>query len=166
MRLDTTDAYLLLGSNMGDSKKILETATAMIAQQVGYVKAISSFYATEAWGKTDQPAFINQALMVNTALTARQLLDTVLAIEQKIGRVRIEKWGARLIDIDIIFFGNEIINQPDLVVPHPYMHVRRFVLLPMEEIAPGFLHPVHHKSIKTLNHQLDDDLSVVKLAQQ
>ena len=164
MVLDQNKVYLLLGSNMGARLQLLEEAIKNISIQVGKVTAQSSIYETAAWGKTDQPGFLNVAVEVTTALTPLEVLSSALAIEAQLGRVREEKWGTRLIDIDIIFYNNEVLSIPNqLEIPHPEMRNRKFVLVPLVEIAPEMLHPVFHTSISSLLRALKDDLPVVKI---
>jgi len=110
----------------------------------------SSAFTTAPWGKTDQPDFLNMSVKLTTELTVVQLMQNILSIEKLMGREREEKWGPRLIDIDIILFGDEIVNLPDVTVPHPYMHERRFVLEPSVEIAGEMIHPVLNKSVVQL----------------
>ncbi len=157
------EVYLLLGSNLGDRMKQVRDAADLIAKNVGKIIIRSACYETASWGNTDQPDFINQVLLVRTGLTAREVLDQVLAIEVSLGRVRHEKWGARLIDIDILFYGGEVIREPDLVVPHPHLHERAFVLIPLEEIAPALVHPVLKQSVSELARNLDDGLLVKRI---
>ncbi|HEY1006950.1 MAG TPA: 2-amino-4-hydroxy-6-hydroxymethyldihydropteridine diphosphokinase [Sphingobacteriaceae bacterium] len=157
------EVYLLLGSNLGDRMKQVRDAADLIAKNVGKIMIRSACYETASWGNTDQPDFINQVLLVRTELTAREVLDQVLAIEVSLGRVRHEKWGSRLIDIDILFYGGEIISEPDLVVPHPHLHERAFVLVPLEEIAPALVHPVLKQSVSELARNLNDGLLVKRI---
>lgn len=156
-------AYLLLGSNLGDRQLHLRTAIAMLATQVGAIVAESSVYETAAWGKTDQPGFLNQAVAVTTTATPLTLLRSLLAIELQMGRVRKEKWGQRLIDIDLILFGNEIINTAELQLPHPEMQNRKFVLAPLNEIAANIIHPILKQKISQILSTLNDDLAVCKI---
>ena len=157
------DTYILLGSNLGNSKKYISDAIIEIVKEIGYVKAKSSLYQTAAWGKIDQPNFLNQVIHVETKLNPKALLNSILSIEKKLGRERIEKWGSRIIDIDILFYDNQVIDKPDLVIPHPYLHLRRFTLMPLNEIAPNLIHPELSKSVSQLLHDLDDNLSVEKV---
>ncbi len=143
-------AYLLLGSNMGNSQKQLNNAIVNIEKKIGKVLRRSGLYKTAAWGKTDQPDFLNQVVIVETCLNAAQTMQTILSIEAAMGRIRTEKNAPRIIDIDILFFNKEIIREKNLVVPHPAIQLRRFVLVPLNELSPNFIHPV----LKKTNHQL------------
>lgn len=153
--------YLHLGSNIGDRLAMLQKAEEMIAEQIGSIKKKSHYYETAAWGKTDQPDFINYALLVETELVALETLEAIHKIERTCGRERLEKWTARVLDIDIIFFGNEIIETKKLVVPHPHMQNRNFVLLPMMDIAGDFVHPVSGLRMGELYDRSGDELEVV-----
>lgn len=162
MLSDKKTTYLLLGSNLGDREKRIADALDLLNERVGKVVQVSSIYETAAWGKTDQPGFLNLAVEVDTALYPTQLLETVLKIETDLGRVRHEKWGSRLIDIDIILYGEEVVDQDYLQIPHPEMQNRKFVLLPLSEIAPKAVHPVLGRTIAELLVSLEDNLSVLK----
>ncbi len=156
-------AYLLIGGNLGDREQNLALAVARILKAAGgQLLARSALYETAAWGNTDQPEFLNQALQISTRYTAATLLKKMLAVEQELGRVRAEKFGPRVIDIDIIFFNDEVIHTKNLRVPHPYMQERRFVLTPLQEIAPDIIHPVLQKTVTELLEICPDDLAVTK----
>jgi len=130
--------YLSLGGNLGDPAASMATALRLLdADESTRVIAVSSLYRTPPWGKLDQPDFLNAAAEISTALTPRALLDLCLEAERKLKRVREERWGPRLIDIDILVFGDRIIHETGLEVPHPRMLERAFVLAPLAEIAPG-----------------------------
>lgn len=162
--LEYSTAYLLLGGNLGNREANLKRAIELLNDKIGNVIAISSLYETAAWGKTNQPAFLNQAVSLQTRLTALEVLERALGIEQELGRVRKDKWGERLIDIDLILFGNEIINIPDkLQVPHPHMQDRKFVMEPLAEIAPEAVHPVLGETILSICRNIEDPLEVKKL---
>lgn len=155
--------YLALGSNLGDRKGNLEAAGWEIGRQAGPIITHSGIYETEPWGNKNQHPFYNQVLEINTDLTPTRLLNTLLLIEAKLGRTRIEKWSPRTLDIDILFYGNEIICQNDLILPHPEIQNRRFVLEPLNEIAGNFIHPVIGCSITRLLAACTDDSAVRKI---
>ena len=138
--------YLLLGSNIGNSEQMLAVATKMIVKKVGKLKTASSIYRTAAWGKEDQPDFLNQIIIISSSLTSWSVLYEIFAIEKEMGRVRTTKNAARVIDIDILYFNDEIIQSEHLTVPHPQLQNRKFVLVPLAEISPNFQHPVLKKS--------------------
>lgn len=152
--------YLLLGSNEGNSLALLESACEAISKGIGEISQSSSIYRTEAWGKTDQNDFLNQAVCVKTRKWPKTVLKLCLDIEKQLGRMRIEKWDPRTIDIDILFYGNKVINTDQLVVPHPQFEYRNFAIIPMMEIAPEFEHPINKKSIEELYKESEDELSV------
>ena len=158
-------AHLLIGGNLGNRKENLSKAVSLINEQCGSLTRSSSIYETEAWGNTDQPSFLNQALEISTSLTARQLMRKVLKIEEEMGRVRKEKLGPRIIDIDILLFENEIHDLRFLKVPHPEMQNRRFVLIPLAEINSNLQHPVLKKTIAELLEECPDNLEVKKIAE-
>ena len=155
-----TLVYLSIGSNKGDKVNNIHQATGLIAncENIKLVRA-STLYESEPWGEKNQPWFVNAALEVKTSLTPDEFLKKMQEIELRLGRVRDEntkKWGEREIDIDIIFWGNEIINEENLKAPHPYAHKRAFVLVPLLELIPDFIHPVIKKSLLDIHSELDD----------
>lgn len=152
--------YLLLGSNLGNSKEILDHAVSEIEHDIGDIINASSIYKTKAWGIEDQPDFLNQVVEIESSFSPEVLLEKVNEIEEKLGRVRLIKWQARIIDIDILYYGNVIIKSKDLVIPHPENENRNFVLAPMAEIAPDFIHPVLKLPQKKLLKNSKDDLAV------
>jgi 2-amino-4-hydroxy-6-hydroxymethyldihydropteridine diphosphokinase len=154
--------YLLLGSNMGNSQIQLKKAKSLINKQAGEIIRESSIYITAAWGNTNQPDFLNQIIVINTTLSPNTLLETTLQIEDTMGRIRTIKNAPRIIDIDIIFYEKEIVNEENLQIPHPLMQERNFVLFPMNELSPQFIHPVFKKTIHQLLSTCKDKLIVKK----
>ena len=155
--------YLLLGSNMGNSHKQLSKAISLIKKKIGRISRQSGLYQTAAWGKPDQPDFLNQVIIVETKLTATDTMQTNLDIEKKMGRVRAKKNDPRIIDIDILFFNKEITGGPALTLPHPEIQNRRFVLIPLNELSANFIHPVCNKTIHHLLRICPDKLAVKKI---
>lgn len=155
--------FLIIGGNIGNRKKNLQTASSMIEEQIGRIIKKSKIYETEAWGITDQAAFYNRVLQIKTPFFAEEIMQKILLIEKQMGRVRTIKNAARIIDIDILFFNNDIINEPNLTIPHIEISNRRFVLMPLNELAPGMIHPVFKKSIAELLSTCTDPLKVVPL---
>ena len=145
--------YLSLGSNLGNREQNLEEAVRR-ASTLGRVVAVSSFYETEPVEVTDQPWFLNCVLALETTAEPAQLMRELLRIEHEMGRQRLVKKGPRSIDIDILLFGNAVVNTPELTIPHPEMTRRRFVLEPLAEIAPELLHPVSQKTVTRLLAEL------------
>jgi 2-amino-4-hydroxy-6-hydroxymethyldihydropteridine diphosphokinase len=150
------DVYLLLGSNLGNRELFLQKAAEEIGKAIAPVKKMSKVYQTPAWGKTDEPDYLNQALLVQTDMPANEILQTILAIELLLGRERKEKWGSRTIDIDILLYGDEIISEPGLIIPHPQLHKRKFAMEPLIELSPKLVHPIFNRTIAELNHVVND----------
>lgn len=155
-----TTTYLLLGSNLGDRAARLAQARHDLAATAGCLVAASALYETAAWGLEDQPAFLNQVLVVETELAAPDLLAACLAAEQEQGRERLVRWAARTLDVDILLFGQEIIASPTLTVPHPSLPGRRFALVPLAEVAPQLVHPQLHCTVAELLAGCPDPLPV------
>ena len=154
--------YLLLGSNMGDSEQMLTVATNMIEKNIGKLTKSSSIYRTAAWGNEDQPDFLNQIIIISSSLSSSTVLKEIFVIEKEMGRVRTTKNAARVIDIDMLFFNDEVIQTETLTVPHPQIQNRRFVLVPLAEIALNFIHPLLKKSSLELLSICSDKLNVQK----
>lgn len=154
--------YLLLGSNIGNSKASLLKAITAIKKQVGVITKQSSLYNTAAWGNTRQPDFLNQVLVVETKLSAPETMQAILKIEAQLGRTRTIKNAPRIIDIDILFFNKEIINEKHLSIPHPQIQNRRFVLTPLNQLSPNLKHPVLNKTVHQLLIACSDKLNVKK----
>lgn len=150
-------AYLLLGSNRGDRLQMLMQAACLIEENTGKIISSSSVYETAPWGFEDETYFLNQVHCLQTLLTPIDLLAALLHIETAIGRIRQgNNYTSRLIDIDILFFDNHIVDHEHLTVPHPRLHQRRFALSPLAEIAPDFIHPVLRITIRDLAQQCRD----------
>ncbi len=152
--------YIGLGTNLGNRVLNLHTCKLFLEASVGSIKAQSAIYETKAWGIEGQPDFLNQVVGIATTLTPQQVLDTILAIEDAMGRVRERKWYTRLIDIDLLLYGSLVIKEVNLTVPHPYIQDRNFVLRPLAEIAGDTIHPVLKRSIKELETACLDPLDV------
>lgn len=156
------NTYLLLGSNMGNSKANLSKAVVQIEKQIGTITRQSGLYSTAAWGNTKQPDFLNQVIIVETKLSSLQTMQTILNIEKKMGRIRTVKNAPRVIDIDILFFNKEIIEEEHLFIPHPQIQNRRFVLVPLNQLSPNLKHPVLNKTVHQLLINCPDRLNVKK----
>jgi 2-amino-4-hydroxy-6-hydroxymethyldihydropteridine diphosphokinase len=154
--------YLLIGGNMGDRMANLAMAIKLIEEQIGNIELKSSIYETAAWGQTNQPDFLNQALLVNTNMQADELMSKLLSIENLMGRIRTIKLGPRTIDLDIMYFNNEVISTNLITIPHPKLAERKFVLEPLFEIAPNYLHPILNKTNASLLKDCGDSLAVYK----
>ena len=157
------EVYLLLGSNLGDRLQHLDNAKALIAERCGAIAAQSAIYETAAWGNTEQQSFYNQAVGISTTLAPTDLLVAVKAIEKEVGRVETIHWGPRIIDIDIILYGAEVVDVPQLQIPHPYMHQRRFTLAPLAEIGGSAVHPIFNKTVSELLAVCSDTSGVTKI---
>ncbi len=153
------EVYLLLGSNLGKQHALLKEAIAALAKQTGNLVALSQCYETAAWGYTNQNAFLNQAVALHTQLEPENLLDCLLHIEKTMGRVRHQHWGERSIDIDILGYANRLVATDRLHIPHRLLHLRRFALLPLHDIAPQWIHPVWQQSVAQLLDNCPDQLS-------
>ena len=154
-------AYLSLGSNIGDRETRLRDAIQQL-ESAGTVRSVSSIYETEPVEFTDQPQFLNCAVTLETSSTPEQLMQQLLEIERAMGRQRLQKKGPRTIDLDILLFGDDVVNAPGLTIPHPAMQHRRFVLEPLSEIAPDAIHPVFKKTVRRLLEELPPGQDVHK----
>lgn len=148
--------YLGLGSNLGERKTLLDSAIRSIEHKIGQIQKISPFYETEPWGVENQTPYLNVVVEVLTTLWPLAILHLVQEIEKEGGRERKERWGSRTIDIDILFFNQEIFTFSDLQVPHPRILDRNFVLYPLADLAPNLVHPVFNKNILELKEQCKD----------
>ncbi len=153
---------LSLGGNVGDVKQSFMRSIDFLKKEVGEVVLISPIYQTKAWGVENQPDFLNQVLVLNSKLNPQKVLEKCLDIELRLGRVRKQKWFERNIDIDMLFYNDEIIDSPNLTIPHPYVHKRNFVLYPLADVLPNFKHPLLGESMEELKKECDDSMAVVK----
>ena len=155
------DVFLGIGSNLGDREENLAQARGSI-EAFARIEAVSPVYETDAWGFEDQPAFLNQVIHIKTSLSSQALLKRIKRIEKDLGRKKSFRWGPRLIDIDILFFSNHVIESASLTIPHKELHKRTFVLVPLADIAPDFVHPVFNQTVSALCDTLAD-LEGIKL---
>jgi 2-amino-4-hydroxy-6-hydroxymethyldihydropteridine diphosphokinase len=162
MNSSPASIFISLGSNLGAREQNLRKAIELIGQlrETTLIRE-SKMYSTAAWGKTDQPDFINMVIEINSSLTPETLMEMLLALEEKMGRIRNDHWGPRLIDMDILFYGGEIQSTLTLTIPHPEVQNRNFVLVPLNELAPAFIHPVLKKNIAQLTEACTDELPVL-----
>lgn len=159
-----TRIYLLLGSNLGNRQQNLQQAAHFINQEVGKIVETSGIFETSAWGKTDQPDFFNQVLQLASDYSPEELLAKTLSIENRLGRIRSDKWGERTIDIDILYYAEVVMATDHLTLPHPGISSRRFVLEPLCDLAPEFIHPLLKKSNSQLLAECQDTLPVRKIS--
>ncbi len=152
--------YLLLGSNLGNRLDLLEQARALILSHIGVITQASGIYETAAWGLENQQAFLNQVLAVETTLIPEDLLKQINNLEAELGRIRLVRWGARVIDIDILYYADLVLQTQRLTIPHPELQNRRFTLVPLAEIAPDYVHPALQQSNRQLLAQCSDKLPV------
>ncbi len=156
--------YILLGGNLGDKRKFFSEVRNKLNEQLGEINAQSPIYETEPWGFESSEIFWNQALEISTQLSPEEVLVQTQQIEFELGRIRkSDQYDSRIIDIDILFFDEQIINLENLIIPHPRLQERKFALVPLCEIAPDLIHPVFQKSIRQLLAECADALKVRKL---
>lgn len=155
--------HLLLGANIGDTVSMLRRARIYISMCIGQIQSTSPVYDTSPWGFKDQEPFVNQAISCQTDLNPRQILRKIHWIENRLGKKKIAHWGPRSIDIDILLYESQIIQDDDLKVPHPHMSSRRFVLIPLTQIASELIHPVKGITIKEMLELCKDTGSVKEL---
>jgi 2-amino-4-hydroxy-6-hydroxymethyldihydropteridine diphosphokinase len=153
-----SDIYLLLGTNLGDREKNLQIAKEQLTAHQLTIKKESSIYETAAWGIENQPSFLNQVVIVDSDKNPERVLIIINIIEGLMGRIRNLKWAQRLIDIDILYYGNSVIDKPKLKVPHPEIQNRRFTLAPLVELAPNFKHPISGKTQLEMLEECQDKL--------
>ena len=154
--MSTYTYHLSLGSNLGDRATQLSKAKELISAEVGAINTESSVYETQPWGMEDQPWFLNQVIAVASDLEPSNVLSVIKKIEIKLGRLPAEKWHARHIDVDILLCGDKVIEEKDLIIPHPHFHERNFTLVPLMEIAGQMIHPVFQKTIEELYEECRD----------
>lgn len=157
-------AYLLIGGNMGDRSLNLQRSIQLIEENCGDIISVSSVYETAAWGVTHQPAFLNQVIVLHTELSPANLMKALLHIENEMGRVRTQKMGPRTIDIDILLIDDIELHSNDLIIPHPSLHLRKFALIPLAEVAAAKKFPGSNKTITELLTDCPDTLPVNKIS--
>ena len=155
--------YLLLGSNIGNSSAHLSAAQKHLEEEIGSLVKASGLYRTAAWGDVQQADFLNKIVILQTDFNAEQTLTHIFLIEKEMGRLRTKKNAPRIIDIDILFFNHDIIRTPDLIIPHPEIQNRKFVLIPLNEVSPRFIHPILQKTPGELLNECADQLNVQKI---
>ena len=156
--------FLQLGSNMGDRNAYLQKARKLITEKIGMIKKRSRIDESVPWGIENQNNYLNQVLELKSKFTVDEVLQKILDIENKIGRIRNEKWGERIIDIDILFYNDLIIEKEGLCIPHIHLHNRKFVLTPLHEISPDYVHPKYRKKVSELMQECKDTEKVEEYA--
>lgn len=161
--MNTEQLVVSAGTNIGDRKMNLSKAQHLCKERLGSIVKTSGTYETEAWGIKNQQAFYNEVWVFETVKDPQECMIALLDIERKMGRVRFEKWGPRLIDIDILFYGNRVLNSAELTIPHKEIANRLFVLIPLQEVMPHFIHPTLGKSVTELVGDCSDLLKVERI---
>ena len=149
---------------MGEREEYLQNASELLETEIGVIQKESKIYESVPWGVENQSNYLNQVLEIRSELSAEEVLERVLQIEDKIGRIRNEKWGERIIDIDVLLFNDSIVEKDGICIPHIHLHNRRFVLIPLNEVAPSFIHPKYNKTIEELLSECKDIESVEEYA--
>tara|TARA_B100000902_G_scaffold302663_1_gene290688 strand:+ start:38015 stop:38503 length:489 start_codon:yes stop_codon:yes gene_type:complete len=152
--------YIQIGSNIGDRYQNINKSIYLIEKMIGPISNCSSIYESSAWGLESQSPFLNCVIKIDSKLSPEETLKKSQMIEKKIGRVKTIKWGKRIIDVDILFYNNDIIKNKNLIIPHPYIHKRKFVLIPLKEIANDLIHPIKNKNIEELYNDCNDEGNV------
>ncbi|MEP7168069.1 MAG: 2-amino-4-hydroxy-6-hydroxymethyldihydropteridine diphosphokinase [Bacteroidota bacterium] len=163
MIIEKSKSVLLCGSNSGNRMHYINKALNRMEELCGKIILKSSIYETSPWGFTNQPEFLNQVIIIETSLQPVNLLHTLKKIEKELGRINSEKWQQRIIDIDILFYDELIFESDELTIPHPLLHKRKFTLIPLNEMLPGFIHPALKKTISELTIECEDSGEVKKL---
>ena len=160
-------AYIGIGSNLGEKLENCRRAIEAIGSDArNRLVRCSRLYRTEPVGKTEQEWFINGVAAVETTMGPRELLDFLLSVEKEMGRARKERWGPRIIDLDILFYVDQVLNEEGLQIPHPRIHERRFVLVPLMDIAPGLIHLVFHRTVSQILGELNEAEEVSPVAEE
>jgi 2-amino-4-hydroxy-6-hydroxymethyldihydropteridine diphosphokinase len=157
-----TQAAIALGSNLGDRLGIMRQAVMLLEEHCLRIKGSSDVFETPPWGVRDQPRFLNACILVETVEPPKKLLELLLNTEKELGRTRRYMWGPREIDLDLIFYDDQVLEEEGLILPHPNMHRRAFVLLPLAQIAPDWRHPVLGKSVRELAGSVSGD-SIIRI---
>jgi 2-amino-4-hydroxy-6-hydroxymethyldihydropteridine diphosphokinase len=164
LKKEMNKVYILLGTNLGEKITNLKTACDKISSTCGKIVQRSSLYETTPWGNSDQPVFVNGVIELETLLSSEVLLHQLLEIEKQMGRIRIQKWGERLIDLDILYYNDFIASSETLKIPHPELQNRNFTLVPLCEIAPDFIHPIFQRTTQELLKDCTDKETVIKIS--
>lgn len=159
-------AFIGCGSNLGERQQQLRQALQWTEEEIGEIVSVSTLYQTSPWGNIDQPDYLNQVWQIRTVMDPFDLMRKLLELEKRANRERIQRWGARTLDLDLLFYGDYIVRTEELELPHPRLHLRNFVLIPMEEIAPDWIHPVFQKTIAELRQESRDEEKVAVWKEQ